>query len=354
MAGDITFDSLAGRRRSQPSWLRSSSTASGACGCRSRRSRSSWASPSGPTCPRLGRGRRAGAGLALLGLAFVLFLAGFELDLQQVRGRLLRAAGSATLRARRRPRRRHRARPGRLGRRARAWPPSCCRPRRSHWSRRSLREGDQLRTAPGPAHHGVQASVSEFAAVALLSLLFTQHTKSTSVRVALAAAFVGLIAVVGLVAAADQPARVVEPAVRAPRRRHVADPRARGDDADGPVRRPGPGGRAGGDPRRAGGGRPPRRPRCGALRKHRSSAPSSTPSATASSSPVFFIWSGMSIDLDALRGQPSRIVLIGLFFVALLAVHIVALPLYRRAVGARSAASWPGSLGVDVVACRSS
>ena len=30
--------------------------------------------------------------LALLGLAFVLFLAGFELDLHQVRGRLLRAA----------------------------------------------------------------------------------------------------------------------------------------------------------------------------------------------------------------------------------------------------------------------
>src|SRR5262245_31513595 len=31
--------------------------------------------------------------LALLGLAFVLFLAGFELDLHQLRGRLLRAAG---------------------------------------------------------------------------------------------------------------------------------------------------------------------------------------------------------------------------------------------------------------------
>ena len=45
------------------------------------------------------------------------------------------------------------------------------------------------------------ASVSEFAAVALLSLLFTKETDSTSVRLALAGAFVGLIAVVGLVAA---------------------------------------------------------------------------------------------------------------------------------------------------------
>ena len=58
--------------------------------------------------------------------------------------------------------------------------------------------------------------------------------------------------------------------------------------------------------------------------------------------PVFFIWSGMSIDLDALRDQPSRIVLIGVFFVAFLAVHLVAvpaLPAYRE----RAARSWPAS-----------
>jgi Kef-type K+ transport system membrane component KefB len=53
--------------------------------------------------------------------------------------------------------------------------------------------------------------------------------------------------------------------------------------------------------------------------------------------PAFFIWSGMSIDLDALRDQPSRLVLIAVFFVAFLAVHMVAVPLYRRTVSARGA-----------------
>src|SRR5262249_19743831 len=53
--------------------------------------------------------------------------------------------------------------------------------------------------------------------------------------------------------------------------------------------------------------------------------------------PVFFIWSGMSINLDALRDQPSHLVLIAVFFVAFLAVHLVALPLYRRTVSSRGA-----------------
>jgi Kef-type K+ transport system membrane component KefB len=53
--------------------------------------------------------------------------------------------------------------------------------------------------------------------------------------------------------------------------------------------------------------------------------------------PVFFIWSGMSIDIDALIDRPSRITLIGLFFVALLAVHLVAIPIYRRTVSVRAA-----------------
>ncbi len=45
----------------------------------------------------------------------------------------------------------------------------------------------------------------------------------------------------------------------------------------------------------------------------------------------------MSIDIDSLRDRPSRIVLIVVFFVALLAVHIVAIPLYRRTVNGRAA-----------------
>src|SRR5262249_39970268 len=53
--------------------------------------------------------------------------------------------------------------------------------------------------------------------------------------------------------------------------------------------------------------------------------------------PVFFIWSGMTIDIDALREQPRRIALIGLFLAALLVVHLVAVPIFRRAVGWRPA-----------------
>jgi Kef-type K+ transport system membrane component KefB len=194
-----------------------------------------------------------------------------------------------------------------------------------------LREGDQLRTHLGQLIMAC-ASVSEFAAVALLSLLFTQHTTSTSVRLALAAAFVGLIAVVGLVAARTSQARVIR---RLFERLHggTYQIRVRGaimvmalfvvlaqevgleailarwwralSSACSTEA-------------------------CGSSR---SSAPSSTLSATASCR-RFFIWSGISIDLGPLH-QPSRIALIGVFFVAFLAVHIVALPLYRRTVSAR-------------------
>jgi Kef-type K+ transport system membrane component KefB len=64
--------------------------------------------------------------------------------------------------------------------------------------------------------------------------------------------------------------------------------------------------------------------------------------------PVFFIWSGMTIDVDALRDRPSRIALIGLFLVALLAVHLAAVPIYRRAVG------WRGAVVTGLLASTSS
>jgi Kef-type K+ transport system membrane component KefB len=274
--------------------------------------------------------------LALLGLAFVLFLAGFELDLHQVRGRLLRAAvlgyacvllaalvvGIALDRAG------LVNSPGLAAILLSATSLALVTP--------VLREGDQLRTHLGQLIMAC-ASVSEFAAVALLSLLFTQHTTSASVRVALAAAFVGLIAVVGLVAARTSQARVVR---RLFERLHGGTYQIRVRGAimvmalfvvlaqevglEAILGALVAGALLGVLDR-------------GALREQQDFRAKLDAVGYGFLTPVFFIWSGMSIDLDALRDQPSRIALIGVFFVAFLAVHIVALPLYRRTVSARGA-----------------
>jgi Kef-type K+ transport system membrane component KefB len=45
----------------------------------------------------------------------------------------------------------------------------------------------------------------------------------------------------------------------------------------------------------------------------------------------------MSIDVDALRAKPSLLALIALFLVAFLAVHVAAIPIYRRTLEARAA-----------------
>src|SRR5262249_33362847 len=135
--------------------------------------------------------------LALLGLAFVLFLAGFELDLGRLRGQLARVAGlgfvctlacavvvglafqqadlvdsaflaaillSATSLALVTP---------------------------------VLRDSRQISTRMGQLTMG-QASIAEFSAVVLLSALFTKETRSVSVRVILGMIFVLLILLGGI------------------------------------------------------------------------------------------------------------------------------------------------------------
>ena len=274
--------------------------------------------------------------LALLGLAFVLFLAGFELDLHKLRGPLLRAAGvgflcvlgaglvvgfaldafglvdspllaaillSATSLALVTP---------------------------------VLRDGQQLSSRLGQLAMGC-ASVSEFGAVALLSLLFTKEADSMSVRLVLAAAFVGLIAAVGLVAARASHARAVR---RLFERLHggTSQIRVRGAimimalfvvlaqevGLEAILGALVAGALLGVLDR-------------GALRENVEFRSKMDAVGYGFLAPVFFIWSGMSIDIDALRDRPSRIVLIGLFFVALLAVHLVAVPVYRRTVRPRAA-----------------
>jgi Kef-type K+ transport system membrane component KefB len=274
--------------------------------------------------------------LALLGLAFVLFLAGFELDLHQVRGGVLRAAvlgyvcvlaaslvfGVVLDRA------------GLVDSAALA---------AILLSATSLalvtpvlREADQLRTHLGQVIMAC-ASVSEFAAVALLSLLFTKEATGTSVRVALAGAFLGLILVVGLVAARVSHTRGVR---RLFERLHggTYQIRVRGSmmimalfvvlaqevGLEAILGALVAGALLGVLDH-------------GALREHAEFRAKLDAVGYGFLAPAFFIWSGMSIDLDALRDQPSRIALIGLFFVAFLVVHLVALPLYRRTVSGRGA-----------------
>jgi len=274
--------------------------------------------------------------LALLGLAFVLFLAGFELDLHQLRGRLLRAAGVGYLCV--------------LGaalvlgfgldRFGLVDSPLLAAILLSATSLALvtpvLREGDQLRTHLGQLTMAC-ASVSEFAAVALLSLLFTKETGSQSVRLALAGAFLGLIAVVGLVAARVSHARAVR---RLFERLHggTSQIRVRGAimimalfvvlaqevGLEAILGALVAGALLGVLDR-------------GALREQAEFRSKLDAIGYGFLAPAFFIWSGMSIDLDALRDQPSRLVLIAVFFVAFLAVHLVAVPIYRRTVSARGA-----------------
>jgi Kef-type K+ transport system membrane component KefB len=274
--------------------------------------------------------------LALLGLAFVLFLAGFELDLHQVRGRLLRAAGlgyvcvlgasvvvGVVL--------------DRFGLVDSAFLAAILLSATSlALVTPVLREGEQLSTHLGQLSMAC-ASVSEFAAVALLSLLFTKETDSTSVRWALAGAFLGVIIVIGVVAARVSHARAVR---RLFERLHggTAQIRVRGSmmimalfvvlaqevGLEAILGALVAGALLGVLDR-------------GALREHAEFRAKLDAVGYGFLAPVFFIWSGMSIDLDALRDQPSRLVLIGVFFVAFLAVHLVAIPIYRRTVSARGA-----------------
>jgi Kef-type K+ transport system membrane component KefB len=273
--------------------------------------------------------------VALLGLAFVLFLAGFELDLHQLRGPLLRAAtlgylcvlGASLV----------------VGFVLDAFglidSPVLAAILLSATSLALvtpvLRDGKQLSSRLGQLAMAC-ASVSEFAAVALLSLLFTKETDSTTVRLVLAAAFGGLIVVVGLVAARVSHTRGVR---RLFERLHggTSQIRVRGAimimalfvvlaqevGLEAILGALVAGAILGVLDH-------------GALREHAEFRSKLDAVGYGFLAPVFFIWSGMSIDLDALVDDPSRIALIGVFFVALLGVHLVAVPLYRRTVSARA------------------
>jgi Kef-type K+ transport system membrane component KefB len=172
----------------------------------------------------------------------------------------------------------------------------------------------------------------------LLSLLFTKETTSTGVRISLAVAFGGLIVAVALVAARASESRRV---IRLFERLHggTAQLRVRGAIMVMAL--------------------------CvvlaqevgleailgalvagailgvldhGALRDHAEFRSKLDAVGYGFLSPVFFIWSGMSINIDALRDDPSLFALIGLFLVALLGVHVAAIPIYRRTVDRRAAA----------------
>ena len=272
--------------------------------------------------------------IALLGLAFVLFLAGFELDLPRLRGRLLRSAGvgygvvllaavvlgfgfdrlglidspllgaillSATSLALVTP---------------------------------VLRDSRQLGTSVGQLSMA-SASVSEFAAVGLLSLLFTKESGSASVRIILAVLFGVLIVIVGLVAAKVSSAR---PLRRTFERLHAGTSQLRVRGAimvmalfvvlaqevglEAILGALVAGALLGVLDH-------------GALREQEEFRSKLDAVGYGFLVPVFFIWSGMSIDVDALVDRPSRFLLIALFFIALPIVHLVATPVYRRAVGGR-------------------
>jgi Kef-type K+ transport system membrane component KefB len=274
--------------------------------------------------------------VSLLGLAFVLFLAGFELDLHQLRGRLLRSAiggfactfvlalaigfgldgaglvGSPVLAA-------------------------------ILLSATSLalvtpvlRDGRQLSSRLGQLSMAA-ASVSEFAAVALLSLLFTKETSSTAVRVSLAVAFGGLVVVVALVAARASESRTV---IRLFERLHggTSQLRVRGAlmvmalcvflaqkvGLEAILGALVAGALVGALDH-------------GALREHHEFRSKLDAIGYGFLVPVFFIWSGMSIDVDALRAKPSLFGLIALFLAAFVAVHVAAIPIYRRTLEARPA-----------------
>ena len=226
--GDITFDSLVGRGRRPPSLAPLVVDRIQAVRVpvavieillgiahRSRR-------------PRLGRGRRAGAGAGPP-------RAGLRAVPRRLRARPAPAAGPAP-----------------AGRRARlrsacSAPPSSSascstglRPGRQPGARRHPAVGHvagarHARAArgrpaahpPRPADDGLRVGVRVRRRGPAVAAVHARRPTSTSVRLALAAAFVGLIAVVGLVAARVSQARGRAAAVRAPPRRHVADPGAR-------------------------------------------------------------------------------------------------------------------------------
>jgi Kef-type K+ transport system membrane component KefB len=274
--------------------------------------------------------------VALLGLAFVLFLAGFELDLHRLRGRLLRSAvagfvctfvlalvigfgldGAGLVES-----------PVLAAILLSATSLALVTP--------VLRDGRQMSSRLGQLSMAA-ASVSEFSAVALLSLLFTKETSSTAVRISLAVAFAGLVVVVAVVAARASESRAV---IRLFERLHggTSQLRVRGAimvmalcvfsaqkvGLEAILGALVAGALVGALDH-------------GALREHHEFRSKLDAIGYGFLVPVFFIWSGMSIDVDALRAKPSLLALIALFLAAFLIVHVAAIPIYRRTLEGRAA-----------------
>jgi Kef-type K+ transport system membrane component KefB len=274
--------------------------------------------------------------LALLGTAYVLFLAGFELDLRSFRSEVLGAPGLAYVAS--------------LGVGVvagivldRTNLVADARLAAILLTASSLvlitpvlREAQQIASPLGRVAMGL-ASIAEITSVALLSLLFTKESGDTSTRVALVVGFVVLIVVAGLSLSRAAGLRPVERLF------------ARLGDGTSQLRIRGAimmiallvvlaeqvgleailgaiiaGALVGALDR-------------GYLRTHVIFRTKLDAIGFGFLGPIFFIWSGMSMDITALRDQPSRIALIPLLLVLLLATHVVVVPILRRSVGTRSA-----------------
>jgi Kef-type K+ transport system membrane component KefB len=167
--------------------------------------------------------------------------------------------------------------------------------------------------------------------------LFTQQSSSTAVRISLAVAFAGLIIVVAIVAARASESRAV---IRLFERLHggTAQLRVRGAlmvmslcvflaqkvGLEAILGALVAGALVGALDH-------------GALREHHEFRSKLDAIGYGFLVPVFFIWSGMSIDVDAVRAKPSLLALIALFLAAFLAVHVAAIPVYRRTLEGRAA-----------------
>src|SRR6478609_8254914 len=117
--------------------------------------------------------------LALFGLAFLLFLAGLEIDVHQLRGRLLRFAVLGWV-----------SEPLLLAITLSATSLGLVVP--------VLKDAGQVHSEVGQTALAA-ASIADFAAIVLLSLFFSASGGSTGARVVVLSAFAGLVAVTGLV-----------------------------------------------------------------------------------------------------------------------------------------------------------
>ena len=137
--------------------------------------------------------------LALFGLAFLLFLAGLEIDVHRLRGRLLRYAVLGYLVSLGPGIRRECVlQGGSAGCRSRCCWRSCSSSTALGLVVPVLKDARQLHSQVGQTALAA-ASVADFTAIVLLSLFFSSSGGSTGSKVVVLGAFAGLVAVTGLV-----------------------------------------------------------------------------------------------------------------------------------------------------------